>query len=100
MGDRHNGDAKAVRTAELIKASSLSIEQAIRVASETGPGTVVEAKLKKKLKKVVWKVRLLTEQGQVRIYVDGSSGAIIATKLDHTHAPTLPLLQTPVGTQV
>jgi len=99
MGHRHNGEAKAVRMAQLIKASSVSIEQAIRVASEAQPGTVVEAKLKRKLKKVAWKVRVQTAHGQVRIYIDGSSGAILATKVDPLHEPFLPVIQTAVGTE-
>jgi len=94
MGHRQNGEGKAGRTAELVNASSVSIEQAIRVASETRAGTVVEAKLKKKLKKVVWRVKLLTEHGQVKLFVDGSSGTIIATEADLQYdPPTTPLTE-------
>ncbi|HKC93362.1 MAG TPA: PepSY domain-containing protein [Nitrospira sp.] len=71
--------SKAKNTAALVNACSVSIEQAVRVlliSISTG-GTVVDAKLKEKNEQVVWRIKLLTAGGRVKVYIDGRSGTIV-----------------------
>jgi hypothetical protein len=66
------------KMADLVKATKLTIDQAIKTASEKVPGTVVEAELEKKHDKVVWEVEVLAADGKLsEIHVDADSGAVI-----------------------
>lgn len=61
----------------LAQACSVSIDRAIKVALMSIGGTVVDVKLKGKPEKVHWRIKLLTVDGPVKVYIDGRSGEII-----------------------
>jgi uncharacterized membrane protein YkoI len=64
--------------AELAKAAKVTIDQAIKTASEKVQGTVIEAELEKKHDKVVWEVEIVAADGAVsEVHVDADSGSVI-----------------------
>jgi uncharacterized membrane protein YkoI len=81
---KHNHDrlVQAKKTAALVNACSVSIEQAVRVALTSIGGTVVDAKLKEKDEQVVWRIKLMTAGGRVKMYIDGRSGSILEAKAE------------------
>jgi uncharacterized membrane protein YkoI len=84
---KHNEDRviQAKKTAALVSACSISIEQAVRVALASMGGTVVDAKLKEKNNQVAWRIKLLTADGRVKMYIDGRFGSILEAKREETH---------------
>lgn len=69
-----------VRTRKMValaQACSVSIDQAIKVALLNIGGTVVDVKLKGKPEKVHWRIKLVTADGPVKVYIDGRSGDIL-----------------------
>ena len=77
MKQKRDRLSKAKKTAALANACSVSIEQAVRVVLTSIGGTVVDAKLKEKNEQVVWRIKLLTAGGRVKVYIDGRSGNIV-----------------------
>jgi len=77
MRNGHDLLARAKKTVALAKASSVSIDQAVKVALMSIGGTVVDAKLKGKPGNVYWRIKLLTAEGRVKIYIDGRSSEIL-----------------------
>jgi len=72
----------------LAKEAKVTIDQAIKTASEKVPGTVVEAELEKKHDKTVWEVEVLGADGKVmEVHIDAASGAVIdiEAKKDEKH---------------
>src|ERR671937_2328882 len=64
--------------AEMAKAAKVTIDQAIKTASEKVQGTVIEAELEKKHDKAVWEVEVLAADGKIsEIHVDADSGSVI-----------------------
>jgi len=61
----------------LAHACSIPINQAVKVALMTFGGIVVDAKLKGKPEKVHWKIKVLTAEGLVKVYIDGRSGDML-----------------------
>jgi uncharacterized membrane protein YkoI len=82
MKDNHDRLKKAKRTVALVHASSISIERAINVALSSIGGTVFDAHLKEVDGQVVWRVKLLTSEGRVKMYIDGHSGRVLAAKVE------------------
>jgi uncharacterized membrane protein YkoI len=80
MKQKHERLIQAKKTAALVSACSISIEQAVRVALASIGGTVVDAKLKEKNNQVAWRIKLLTAGGRVKMYIDGRSGSILEAK--------------------
>jgi uncharacterized membrane protein YkoI len=71
--DKDEGNA-----GDLVKAAKVTIDQAIKTASEKMQGTVIEAELEKKHDKVIWEVEVYAADGRVsEIHVDADSGAVI-----------------------
>ncbi|MGQ0811299.1 MAG: PepSY domain-containing protein [Nitrospiraceae bacterium] len=69
------------KVADLVKDAKVTIEQAIKTASEKVQGTVVEAELEKKHGKTVWEVEVLGADGKVtEVHIDAASGAVIDTE--------------------
>ena len=61
-------------------AANITIDEAIKTASENVPGKVIEAELAKKHDKPIWVVEILTaEQGIMEVQVDAASGSVITT---------------------
>ena len=66
---------------EMSKTAKVTVEQAIKTATEKMAGKVIEAELEKKHGKAVWEVEIVGEDGKVtEVHVDADSGAIIDTE--------------------
>jgi uncharacterized membrane protein YkoI len=58
--------------------ATVTIEQAIKTATEKVPGKVIEAELEKKHDKPVWEVEIATADNKImEVHVDSMSGTII-----------------------
>ena len=66
------------KVTDLIKDAKVTIDQAIKTASDKAPGTVVEAELEKKHGKTVWEVEVVGADGKVtEVHIDAASGEVI-----------------------
>ncbi|MGE3978626.1 MAG: PepSY domain-containing protein [Nitrospira sp.] len=71
-GEKHKSKIEMVETAKV------TIDQAIKTASEKVPGHVIEAELEKKHDKTVWEVEIVTDDKMIKeVHVDADSGVII-----------------------
>ena len=86
MKNNHDRLSQAKKTAALVNACSVSIEQAVRVALTNIGGTVIDAKLKEKDEQVVWRIKLMTAGGRVKMHIDGRSGSILEAKREESPA--------------
>lgn len=67
--------------AALAKEAKVTIDQAIKTATEKVPGTAVEAELEKKHDKTVWEVEVLGADGKVtEVHIDAVTGTVIDTE--------------------
>jgi uncharacterized membrane protein YkoI len=65
-------------TVEMAATAKVTIDQAIKTASEKVAGKVVEAELGKKHDKIVWEIEVVTAENKVmEVYIDAESGAVI-----------------------
>ena len=65
-------------TVEMAAKAKMTIDQAIKTASEKVPGKVVEAELEKKHGTLVWEVEVVTAENKVmEVHIDAESGAVI-----------------------
>ena len=82
LGSNAWADDKEGKITELVKDATVTIDQAIKTASEKVPGTVVEAELEKKHGKTVWEVEILGADGNVtEVHIDAATGAVIDTEV-------------------
>lgn len=64
--------------AEMAKEAKVTVDQAIKTATEKVPGTVVEAELEKKHDKTIWEVEIVGADGKVsEVHIDAATGAVI-----------------------
>jgi uncharacterized membrane protein YkoI len=81
LGSGAWADDKEGKATDLVKDAKVTIDQAIKTASEKVPGTVVEAELEKKHGKTVWEVEVLGADGHVtEVHIDAATGAVIDTE--------------------
>jgi uncharacterized membrane protein YkoI len=81
LGSNAWADDKEGKITDLVKDAKVTIDQAIKTASEKVPGTVVEAELEKKHGKTVWEVEVLGADGNVtEVHIDATTGALIDTE--------------------
>jgi uncharacterized membrane protein YkoI len=74
------------KAADLIKDTRITIDRAIKMASEKVQGTVVEAELEKKHGKTVWEVEVVDSDGKVtEVHIDAWSGDVIDTETKTEH---------------
>jgi len=65
-------------TVEMAAAAKVTIDQAIKTASEKVAGKVVEAELEKKHDTLVWEVEVVTAENKVmEVHIDAESGVVI-----------------------
>ena len=65
-------------TVAMAAKAKVTIEQAIKTASEKVPGKVVEAELEKKHDTLVWEVEVVTAENKVmEVHIDAESGTVI-----------------------
>ncbi|MBH0179550.1 MAG: PepSY domain-containing protein [Nitrospira sp.] len=73
-GDDNGQNGKA----ELAAAAKVTIDQAVKTASEKVSGTIVEAELETKHKKLVWEIEVVTVDKKVmEVHIDADTGAVI-----------------------
>ena len=67
---------------DLVKDATITIDQAIKTATEKVQGTVVQAELEKEHGKTVWEVEVLGADGHVmQVHIDAASGEVIDTEM-------------------
>lgn len=63
---------------EMSKTAKVTVEQAIKTATEKVAGKVIEAELEKKHDKAVWEVEIVGADDKVKeVHVDADTGAVI-----------------------
>ncbi len=78
-GKKHEEEEGHV--ADMAKDAKITIDQAIKTASDKVQGTVVEAELEKKHGKTVWEVEVVGSDGKVtEVHIDAGSGDVIDTE--------------------
>jgi uncharacterized membrane protein YkoI len=76
--DKEKEEAKV---SELVKDAKVTIDQAIKTASEKVQGTVVEAELEKKHGKTVWEVEIVAADNKLtEVHIDAATGDVIDTE--------------------
>jgi len=81
LGSPAWADDERCNIADLVKDAKVTIDQAIKTASEKVPGTVAEAELEKEHGKTVWEVAVLGADGHVtEVHIDAATGAVIDTE--------------------
>ncbi|RPH78638.1 MAG: hypothetical protein EHM80_09825 [Nitrospiraceae bacterium] len=69
---------EAKETVEMAATAKVTIDEAIKTASEKVPGKVVEAELEMKHDKIIWEVEVVTAENKVmEVHIDAESGAVI-----------------------
>ena len=64
--------------ADLAKEAKITVDQAIKTATEKVQGMVVEAELEKKHDKTIWEVEIVGADGKVsEVHIDAATGAVI-----------------------
>jgi uncharacterized membrane protein YkoI len=80
--DKDKKEKEDENIAEMAKEAKVTVDQAIKTATEKVPGTVVEAELEKKHDKTVWEVEVLGADGNVtEVHIDAATGAVIDTEV-------------------
>jgi uncharacterized membrane protein YkoI len=74
FGDEKEKNGKA----EMAAAAKVTIDQALKTASEKVPGKVIEAELEMKHKRLVWDIEVVTADKKVmEVHIDADTGAVI-----------------------
>jgi uncharacterized membrane protein YkoI len=67
---------------EMSKTAKVTVEQAIKTATEKVAGKVIEAELERKHDKAVWEVEIVGADDKVtEVHVDADTGAVIDTEV-------------------
>lgn len=63
---------------EMAAAAKVTIDEAIKTASEKIAGKIIEAELERKHDRLVWEVEVLTDENKVmEVHIDAETGAVI-----------------------
>jgi uncharacterized membrane protein YkoI len=66
--------------------ATITIDEAIKTATEKVPGKVIEAELEKKHDKAVWEVEIATADSKImEVHIDSMSGTIIDVEEEGAH---------------
>jgi predicted small secreted protein len=72
------GEKKKNGKAEMAGAAKVTIDQAVKTASEKVSGKIIEAELEHKHNKLVWEVEVVTPENKVmEVHIDADTGAVI-----------------------
>ena len=86
------GKGKKEESKEMIDMAAtakVTIDQAIKTASEKVPGKVVEAELEKKHDKLVWEVEVVTAENKLmEVHIDAESGDVIDVEEEKSEKDT------------
>lgn len=86
-GKRKKDESK--ETVEMASTAKVTIDQAIKTASEKVAGKVVEAELEKKHDKLVWEVEVVTAENKVmEVHIDAKSGDVIDVEEEKSEKET------------
>ncbi|HEU4683545.1 MAG TPA: PepSY domain-containing protein [Nitrospira sp.] len=78
--------SKTKEKLQLSEQATVTVDQAIKSATERVPGKVIEAELEKKHDKGVWEVEIATADNKImEVHVDSMSGAIIDVEEEGSH---------------
>ena len=90
----HANDKEKKDKAEMAAAAKVTINQAVKAASEKVSGTVVEAELEHKHNKFVWEVEVVTAEKKVmEVHIDAESGAVIDVEEEKAKAKKSPKMR-------
>ena len=71
---------------QMSQSATITIDQAIKTATDKVPGKVIEAELEKKHDKAVWEVEIATADNKImEVHVDSMSGSIIDVEEEGAH---------------
>jgi uncharacterized membrane protein YkoI len=83
-GTAYGDDKEKSGKAEMAATAKVTIEQAVKTASEKVQGKIIEAELDKKHNKLVWEVEIVTTENKVmEVHVDAESGVVIDVEEEH-----------------
>lgn len=83
--DKGQGKKDKVKEAvEMAASAKVTIDQAIKTASEKVSGKVIEAELEQKHNKLVWEVEIVTAENKVKeVHIDAETGVVIDVEEDN-----------------
>lgn len=77
-GSAYADEKDKMGKAEMAAAAKVTIDQAVKTASEKVSGKIIEAELEKKHNKLVWEVEVVTAENKVmEVHIDAETGAVI-----------------------
>lgn len=77
-GAAYGDDNEKNGKAEMAATAKVTIDQAIKTASEKVSGKIIEAELEQKHNKLVWEVAVVTADKKVmEVHIDADTGAVI-----------------------
>ncbi len=89
-GDEKDKDRKV----EMAAAAKVTIDEAVKTASENVSGKIIEAELEKKHKKLVWEVEVVTAENKVmEVHIDADTGAVIDVEEEKTKPTKSPKMR-------
>ncbi len=79
LADKKEGKGEKYKSkVEMAETAKVTIDQAVKTASEKVPGKVIEAELEKKHGKTVWEVEIVTDDKMIKeVHIDADSGTVI-----------------------
>ena len=78
------GEESAQNKIEMAATAKVTIDEAIKTASEKIAGTIIEAELERKHDKVIWEVVVVTADNKVmEVHIDAQSGVVIDVEEHH-----------------
>ncbi|MGZ8375530.1 MAG: PepSY domain-containing protein [Nitrospira sp.] len=90
-GTAYGDEKEKIGKAEMAATAKVTIDQAVKTASEKVPGTVIEAELESKHHKLVWEVEVVTAEKKVmEVHIDADSGAVIGVEEEKAKAKKSP----------
>jgi len=82
-GSAYGDEKDKMGKAEMAATAKVTIDQAIKTASEKVSGKIIEAELEQKHNKLVWEVEVVTADKKVmEIHIDADTGAVIDVEED------------------
>lgn len=83
LGGEHN-------KIEMADAAKVTIDEAIKTASEKIEGKIIEAELERKHNKLVWEVEVITAEKKImEVHIDAETGAVIDVEEEKTKSGRL-----------
>ena len=86
VGGTAYGDEKEKNgKAEMAAAAKVTIDQAIKTASEKVSGKVIEAELEQRHDRLIWEVEIVTPEKKImEVHIDAETGSVIDVEEEKT----------------